>query len=478
MDLIDEEGKLFGAVNVFDALAILLVVTVLIAGVALLNPLGASDTETQYATIDLGEHPSYISDQVTEGDRMAPSGTGHTITITDVYASSADGENVSVTVRAEIEGERVESDQWDGTVFEFDAEIVRPGSTLAVRTAAYELEGDVVSMASSGETLQTHETEISVKATVSASTARSIEPGDTHEIGGHTTAEITDVHVAPGPEPDTRTVVVGASLHTLERTGDLRYADQSLGIGDDLELRLSGYGISGQVVTIGTDEIVTHDRIVTLRTTLSADAAQRIEPGDTYEYAGQPVATVESVEHYATDEADEHAVLLELQLTTVTVEGTETFGTTPVRVDEEIPFEADDYNLTGTIVSRGALSDVSEHGTRTATIKMENVPPEEADAVEVGSRERTGMDTYAEVTDKHVEPASVVLESEDGHIYEREHPRNKDVYLTVDLQVHETPSGVVFHGDYLQQGDQVILDFPLATVEGTVIELRDDEERT
>ena len=54
MPIIDEEGRLFGTINVVDALAVLLVIAVALAGIALVAGDIGGEMETQHVTLDFG----------------------------------------------------------------------------------------------------------------------------------------------------------------------------------------------------------------------------------------------------------------------------------------------------------------------------------------------------------------------------------------------------------------------------------------
>jgi hypothetical protein len=56
-------------------------------------------------------------------------------------------------------------------------------------------------------------------------------------------------------------------------------------------------------------------------------------------------------------------------------------------------------------------------------------------------------------------------EGEDGNIFEREHPRNLDLTLNVELQTRETTTGLSFHGRQIQIGDTIVLDLGPITVQ-------------
>lgn len=369
MELIDEEGNLLGVVNVIDALTVLLLLAVVIAGATFVGVFGdASEERKRYVTVDLGEHPDYVAAQVSEGDVMAPSNTDENLTVTDVYVTPTGNDTVAITIRAEVEGVLVESGQRAST-FEFAGTLIRPGTSLTVDTLDYELDGTVVSMAAEGRSLSTEE------------------------------------------------------------------------------------------------------RTVTLQTELSAVTARQLTEGDTYDITGASVATLDSVTVYPTSEPDTRRAVLEVRLQTIQRDGTARFGETPMKLGASLPFRTDGYSLSGTVIARGALSEQADAKTITAVVKLENVSPEQAQAIDAGMTERIDGTTNAEIVDKRVEPAVTILTSEDGDIFQREHPRNKDVYLTVELSVHETSDGYRFHGKRLRVSEDVSLDFKTLLVQGTVVEI-------
>jgi hypothetical protein len=91
--LLDDEGKLFGAVNIVDALVVLFVVAVAVAGAALVfqpEPEPESpDPTTTNVTLDLGTQPSYIVTEIAEGDTYSPDSNSK-LTITEVYPTPQD----------------------------------------------------------------------------------------------------------------------------------------------------------------------------------------------------------------------------------------------------------------------------------------------------------------------------------------------------------------------------------------------------
>ncbi|QSG05110.1 Uncharacterized protein HSR121_0756 [Halapricum desulfuricans] len=368
--MIDDEGRLFGVVNVIDALVVLLVLAVLIAGVALLNPFASTETAEQdapletaerYATIDLGEQRPFVAEQISAGDVTSSSD----VTVTDVYVGPASGSNVSVTARVRINGSLAE----DGNSFRYLGDGVRQGGAFTLETDEYTANGTITRL-------------------------------------------------------DTEGVVLGSDTTA-----------------------------------------------VVLRTTVSNTVANAIDIDDTFNLAGRSIATVQAANVYPTSNDSTRRVLLGLDLETVTRESGAYFGGDRAALGSTIPFETDRYELSGEVIGRDAYVPNGSVTTETISVKVENVDPEFADGIEVGMVEESMDEPTAEIVDKRTEPATVILTSDDGNIYERTHPRNEDVYLTVDATVRETASGYQFHAQSLKEGDTITLDFGTITVRGTVTDI-------
>ncbi|QLK26832.1 DUF4330 domain-containing protein [Natrinema zhouii] len=377
MPLIDDEGNLFGVVNVIDALAVVLLLAVIVAGITFVGVLGSdsggeSEPETRYATVDLGGQPDYVVDRVSEGDTVTVNGSSNGHTITDVYVTPVNTENggsqAQITVRVAVNGKAVEVEERDDPIFQFAGKHPRAGDSLTVETGDYTASGHLTSLESEGESLSTDKTPILLESTLSESTVDELDEGDTVTLGPHTTATITNVQLYPASGDQYR-ALIGAELSTLQQGS------------------MPAYG--GQTVTVGS----------------------------------------------------------------------------------QISLSPGSYDLTGDVVRRGTDQEVGEPTTTGAQIELENVHPEVADEFQAGMTETVRGETLVTVQSVETEPAAVVLESEDGNIYQREHPRNKDITLSVELQTQRTDTGLRFHGQSLQAGNNVTLDFGTTTVEGSVAQL-------
>ncbi|MWV65243.1 DUF4330 family protein [Halorubrum sp. JWXQ-INN 858] len=364
MELIDDDGDLFGVVNVVDVLVVLVVLAVGVAGVALVfagdpdpEP-DAPDIETTYATLDLGPQPAYVADAVREGDTYEPDADS-TLTVTDVHVTPHGGD-VGVTLRVELAGE---------------------------------LDDDAV-----------------------------------------------------------------------------RYANAPPRLGRTLDLETDRYVVDGRIRAVGDDAALDRDeRTVVLRDTLDAETAESVTPGDEVRLAGRTVATIDDVATFATRDADRSRLYVEAVLDAHREDDRTRFGGVPLRRGQSVSLPAADYTLDAEIERVGGDFRLGETATRTVTLRMDEVRQDTADAVEPGMTEGPVDDPVAEVTAVETEPSIIIATGDDGTVNVVDHPRERDVTITADLQVRETPTGVRFKGDSLRTGSTVVLDLGTVTVEAEVV---------
>lgn len=77
----------------------------------------------------------------------------------------------------------------------------------------------------------------------------------------------------------------------------------------------------------------------------------------------------------------------------------------------------------------------------------------------------------AVLTDVERERSTMILVSDDGNVYERDHPRNLHVTMTAEIAVRETDNGVSFKAGSFQHGSTVTLDLGSVTIEPTIASL-------
>lgn len=369
VDIIDEHGRIFGLVNVIDALVVLFVLAVLIAGIALVGSFEEGEPATRYATVDLGTQPSYIATQITVGDTVAFENSQDNLSITDVYRTPGPADSVKVTIRVAVHGREIPQEDQAQPQFEFTNNRLHAGDTLSLTTDEYAVDGTVTAVARTNGGLGVTTTPVVIETTTSRTTADAITEGDTHTINGTPVATVASKYVYPTGNPTTAHLLVG------------------------------------------------------------------------------------------------------LDLTTHTPSDTPQFGGRPLRIGDPLRFVTSSYNITGDTVTVGSHAPPGEPAQVTVTVQLDNVAPETAQSLQVGMTETQKTNVLARVTAKRIAPATVILESDDGNIYRRDHPTHKDVTLTVDLHTHVTPTGRTFHHRPLQEQTPIILDLETITIQGTVTDI-------
>ncbi|MDZ5810503.1 DUF4330 domain-containing protein [Halorubrum sp. AD140] len=363
MELIDDEGNLLGAVNVVDALVVLLVVAVGVAGAAFVfmdepEPEPEPETDTTYATLDLGTQPDYVVDAINEGDTYAPDDNS-ALTITDVHLTPR-GDEIGVTLRVALEGEAN-----DESITYADAP-PRLGRTLGIETSQYEVDGQIR------------------------------EVGDDDALAG-----------------DTEQVIV--------------------------------------------------------RDTLDAETATDVTAGDEIRLADRTIATIEDVATYATNNSGQTRVLIETNLSTHEEGGQARFGGVPLQRGQSLTLPTDEYTIDGEIERVNGDLQLGETSTREVTLRMTEVREDTADAIRPGMTEGPTDDPVAEITDVETEPSLIIATGEDGSVNVVDHPVDRDVTITAEVQVRETPTGVQFKGEPLRGGTTITLDLGTRVIEAEVV---------
>lgn len=466
MPVIDDEGRLFGTVNIIDALVVLLVLAVVVAGVALLSGGPASEPATRYATVDLGSHPDFVADQVSAGDQLVEDAEGN-LTVTDVYYTPGSDGQARVIVRAELQG----SVSAESGTFQYAGRALQRGGDLRVQTPDYNLTGTLTRIDPNGTALQTAETAFVVRTAVSADTAEELDVGDAYALAGTEVATIESAQFYPG-DGSRVTATLGISARTRTEAGDRQFGETPLTLGQSVPFRTSAYGFSGTVSQLDTATINVTTTEAVIESTIPTNAADSIAAGDTYRIQGSPVVTVDSVQVYPTGNPAQKRLIVGTTLQTVTRDRTPEFAGTPVRLGSTVPVRTDTYDISGNVVRVGSREPPGELTETTVRLQLDNVPPEVANSVQTGMAETTDGTTFATITEKTATNATVVLTSEGGDIFRREHPVNRDVSLTAELRTRTTDSGLTFHGRSLQENTQVVLDLGTTTVRGTVAEIQ------
>jgi len=464
MEVIDDEGRLFGAVNVVDALVVLLVLAVVVAGVALVvfDSEEPTPTDTTYVTLDLGTQPAYIVEELNEGDTYSPSSNAQ-LTITDVHLTPQDG-NTKVIVRAELVGTPS-----DGGIA-YDGAPPRLGRTLTIATNRYQVDGQIRAVGGS-DTLARADRTVVLRDRIPAADARALAAGDEIRVAGRTVATIEDLAVYATNNPDQHIVYLQTTLATHRQQNEARFGGQPVRRGQTIRLPGDGYTIAGTIERVGGG-LARDDADVLIQETIDIETADRLAEGDAAVVAGNTTATVEHVELYGTTNPERKRAFIGLSLDTVGHGERPRFGQTPIQTGRSITFRTPEYTISGPIERVGALEQRGTSTTRTVTLRIDGMRQEFASAIDEGMVERVEGQTVAEITDVRVEPSTVIVTGDRGNFSVYDHPYNRDVTITADLQVRQTTTGPQFKGRPIRQQDTITLDLGSITIRGTVVRIR------
>ncbi|NLV09786.1 DUF4330 family protein [Halomicrobium mukohataei] len=464
MQVLDDEGNLFGFVNVIDALAVVLVLAVAVAGAALVfggNDQLESDLATTNVTLDLGTQPDYLVAEMNEGDTYSLGGNSE-LTVTDIHLSPQD-DQTHVTIRAELQGQPN-----DDSIIYADAPL-RFGRTLDITTSRYEVSGEIRAIGD-GNSLDRETTTVVLQDTVPTTDAREMTAGDEVQLARRTVATVTDVAAYARNNSTQRTVYVEVELETYTQQGERRFGTTQLRRGQTVTLPASEYTIDGRLERIG-DGLDRKETDVLVESTVDVETAARIADGDLATIAGHETAEVQTVTTYATGDPDRKRVFVGLSLQTLSYGQRQQFGDMHVQRGNTVEISTESYELSGPVRRVGTLEERGTLANRTVTLRMTDVREEMADTIETGMTERSGDTTVARVTDVAVEPAVIIATGDSGSVNVVNHPFLRDVTLTTELQVRETTSGVRFKGDTIRQGSTVVLDLGTITVRAEVVSI-------
>ena len=218
-----------------------------------------------------------------------------------------------------------------------------------------------------------------------------------------------------------------------------------------------------------SDILATEQQRVLLSGQVDAGTGQAVTPGDEIRLSDRTVARIDNVTTYAINRSTQRQPLVEATLTVHHQQDRLHFGDTTLRRGQTVMLPANDYTLAAQIEQVGGDIDIDATTTGTVTLRMEEIREDFANVIEPGMVERTGDTTVARVTGVETEPSLIIATGDDGSVNVVDHPINRDVTITAEFQLRETPSGLAFNGDQIRQGSTVTLDLGTATVEATVV---------
>ncbi|GCF14786.1 hypothetical protein Harman_27210 [Haloarcula mannanilytica] len=459
--LLNDEGSLFGLINIVDALAVLLVLAVVVAGAALvLQPDSEPpDRTTTNVTLDLGPQPQYLVSEINEGDTYSPNSDSE-LTVTDVHLTPQD-DQTRVILRTTIEGPT------SGDSLSYSGAPLRLSRSLAIATSRYEVSGQIRAV-SGDNSLETETTTVVLRDTMATAETRAVTAGDEIWIGGRTVATVEDVAAYARENASQQTVFIEADLETYTQQGRQRFGNRQVRPGQPITLSAAEYTIDGRLEQVGSGlQPTTADVLV--ETTVNAETANDIAAGDVATVAGHDTAEIETVTTYDTQNPDRKRVLAGLALTTLEDGDRQRFGSAYVQRGNNISISTASYELSGAIERVGALEPRGTLGNRTVTLRMADVREDMASAIEPGMTETSRGETIARISRVNTESSVIITTGDNGSVNVVDHPFLRDVTITAELQVRETTGGVQFKGESIQQGSSVVINLETLTIKADVV---------
>ena len=217
-------------------------------------------------------------------------------------------------------------------------------------------------------------------------------------------------------------------------------------------------------VEANTTTLSTTETDVLFEDTVNRETAEQIQAGNESTVGNETTATLESTSVYPIGN-NQYRVIAGATLTTLESGNGVRYGQKLVKPDATIPFATESYTLEPTILETGTTDEPGEATTTTVEMDLDGLTDREVSLFESGLTETAGGETWATITAVDREPASVVIEGEDGTLNEQTHPTKNDVTLTVELETRDTDLGTEFKSEELGTGDTIYLDFGVTTVE-------------
>ncbi len=241
MDVLDEQGRLFGRVNVIDALVVLFALAVIVAGAALVfgdtNDQPEPDPEsaepparTMYVTVVTG---GAAPTTLTPGEVHIDGTPGN---ITDVYRTPGP----RTYLRLELNG----TDTEDG--FRYGGNPVRLGRGLTISTDELRTNTRVTDR-DTAETFATGTTSVTLAATVRRPIADAVTDGDRQFVGETPVATVDAVDRSAVNETHSA-LEVTLSLETRPVDGADHYGGRPVRLGRTLRFVTDTYEFVGDVI--------------------------------------------------------------------------------------------------------------------------------------------------------------------------------------------------------------------------------------
>jgi hypothetical protein len=443
MDIVDSEGRLFGRVNVIDALVVLFVLAVLVAGVALITGTGGSFESAvepsggaEYATLTVGPLSGNTSAALAESGTLTIVGSNMQLEVVDLARTPHSTRDASVAILRV----RVPS----------GADTSNLNRSFDVTDGQLSYNASLSGFTNDSE-VETQSRSLVLETSVPERVSGTVEAGDTHRIAGETVATVTNVQRL-GSSGGQRQLRVALDVTTVRFDGTEQFTQRSLRLGTSLPFRTDSYSMNGAIVSRDGAGLSSENVTVRAETTVPETVAENVDVGDSYAVGPTTVATIETVSSIPTEAGSESRLMLNLSLRTATFDNETSFLGRSLRPGTTIPFETAEYTLEPTITS--LEPEALERRTLTTRLQT-TVPRTVADSVTSGDQYRINEQTVAEIESVTAYPVA-----DSGQ---------RRLSMTVSLQTTVEDGTPQFLGNSVRVGSSVPFETSSYDFRGTVV---------
>ena len=244
MEVLDDSGRLFGMVNVVDALVVLFVVAVAVAGAALVfGGDGAAGTEPEQTNHAIVEYTLPANSMVEYGGvnaTLTPVDGGDSFGVREAtHSTTPDG---SVHVVASV--------AYDGTP-DVGSATAEPGSTHDMRAGRDTPAVTFLRVNRSSDALATTQRSVVLAVNESKQVAHAVSPGTQLTIGNQTVGEI--VSVAANPDgPESRAELIGIDVTAYSQGDTAWFGGRAIRVNNRLTVVTDDAVVTGRIYRVGT----------------------------------------------------------------------------------------------------------------------------------------------------------------------------------------------------------------------------------
>lgn len=258
MGVVDEQGRLFGVVNVIDLAVVLVVVSTLVAGAVFVlvddedPPEPGFESEDRYVTVVLDARPGGSVPTLDSDGAMAPSESvtvgGVDGQVTDTYVAPTDEGGFVTIARIRVTVSAASANLTTDRRLVTDDRNLSVGQGIRLNDDV-SYRGYVHAVDRSGADLPVRTVTTTVVTTIPPSVADRVEAGDTQVVAGSEVARLVRVDRQQAMEDRTR-VEVDVALRVFDPDGAPLYGTQYVRPGAELRVAPSGYEFWGTVTGV------------------------------------------------------------------------------------------------------------------------------------------------------------------------------------------------------------------------------------